>query len=64
MFQDEINARAYKCPKCGNKLVHERDELRCEKPEDGSFFFYGSRLLVCVPRQNVKLPHRQLPWEN
>ena len=62
MFQDEIGARAYMCPSCGTKLVQERDLFRCE--EHGSFFVYGPRLLVRVPRQSIRLPNRLHLWEN
>ena len=62
MFQRESEARAYTCPDCGGKLVHERDLLRCEI--HGVFFAYGPQLLVRAPRENGKHYEALMPWEN
>ena len=51
----------YTCPKCNATLSRDNGVLRCET--HGTFFTYGSQLLVRVPRLNGKLSETIMPWE-
>jgi hypothetical protein len=62
MFQRQIDLETCRCPNCGSKLTSELDLFLCEK--HGSFFIYGSRLLVHVSLQSIVLAKPLLPWEN
>jgi hypothetical protein len=62
MFSRQIDMTTLNCPDCGSKLASERDLFRCE--EHGTFFMYGSQLLVRAPRQDIKLHDSPLPRED
>jgi hypothetical protein len=61
MVQRENDVHAYICPDCGDKLIKERELLRCES--HGMFFAYGPQLLVRAPRENGKHHETLMPWE-
>lgn len=61
MFYHRSYSRTYLCPKCGRRLTHSHELFYCE--EHGSFFIYGSQLLVRVSCPELHLSEKLLPWE-
>ncbi|MFN8504876.1 hypothetical protein [Kouleothrix sp.] len=61
MFKREPQAANLNCPECGAALAQERDLLICK--EHGTFFMYGTQLIVRAPGASSRPAEAPMPWD-